>query len=80
MPLRDAHSAFFRGLAAAHDPDGPAATRAERPLLLDLEHDNLRAALASSLDAAPDDALQLAVSLWRFWLARGALRRGSSTG
>jgi predicted ATPase/DNA-binding SARP family transcriptional activator len=69
--LRDAHSDFFRELAAEHDPDGSATTLAERPQLLDLEHDNLRAALAHSLGAAPNDALAMAVSLWRFWMARG---------
>ena len=69
--LRDAHSDFFRELAAEHDSDGSATTRAERPKLLDLERGNLRAALAHSLETAPDDALALAVSLWRFWMARG---------
>ena len=69
--LRDAHSDFFRELAAEHDLDGSATTRAERPQLLDLERGNLRAALAHSLEAAPNDALALAVSLWRFWMARG---------
>jgi predicted ATPase len=69
--LRAAHSDFFRQLAAEHDPDGWATTGAERPQLLDLERGNLRAALAYSLGAAPDDALALAVSLWRFWMARG---------
>jgi tetratricopeptide (TPR) repeat protein len=66
--LRDAHSAHFRVLAAEHDPDGPATAREER---LDLERGNLRAALAHSLDTAPDDALALAVGLWRFWMTRG---------
>jgi predicted ATPase/DNA-binding SARP family transcriptional activator len=69
--LRDAHSDFFRGLAAEHDLDGSATTRAERPQLLDLERGNLRAALAHSLEVAPNEALALAVSLWRFWMARG---------
>jgi predicted ATPase/DNA-binding SARP family transcriptional activator len=69
--VRDAHSRFFRELAAAYDLDGSATTRAERPQLLDLERGNLRAALAHSLQAAPKEALALAVSLWRFWMARG---------
>jgi predicted ATPase/DNA-binding SARP family transcriptional activator len=69
--LRSAHSDYFRELAAEHDLDGSATTGAERPQLLDLERGNLRAALAYSLEAAPNDALALAVSLWRFWMARG---------
>jgi predicted ATPase/DNA-binding SARP family transcriptional activator len=69
--LRDAHSDYFRDLAAEHDLERSATTRAERPVLLDLERDDLRAALAHSLETAPDEALALAVSLWRFWMARG---------
>ncbi len=43
---------------------------------LDLERDNLRAALASALVADPQAALRLAVALWRFWLMRGYLAEG----
>jgi predicted ATPase/DNA-binding SARP family transcriptional activator len=43
---------------------------------LDLERDNLRAALASAVDADPQAALRLAVALWRFWLMRGYLAEG----
>src|SRR6185369_6185722 len=60
---RNAHSDYFRELAAEHDLDGSATTGAERPQLLDLERGNLRAALAYSLEAAPNDALALAGSL-----------------
>jgi tetratricopeptide (TPR) repeat protein len=48
-----------------------------RPQQLDEEHDNLRAALGWALQTDPDDALLLAVSLWRFWLARGHFVEGS---
>ena len=51
---------------------------AARPQLLDEEHDNLRAALGRALRTDPDEALRLAVSLWRFWLARGHFAEGSS--
>ncbi|HEV7562080.1 MAG TPA: BTAD domain-containing putative transcriptional regulator [Solirubrobacterales bacterium] len=43
---------------------------------LELERDNLRAALASALVADPQVALRLAVALWRFWLMRGYLSEG----
>jgi predicted ATPase/DNA-binding SARP family transcriptional activator len=69
--LQAAHGRYFRDLAAANDPDRSAGVVVERPQLLDIEHDNLRAALARSLREAPDDALALAVSLWRFWMSRG---------
>ena len=53
--------------------DLPARDRLQR---LDLEHDNLRAALASALADDPHIALRLTVALWRFWLMRGYLAEG----
>jgi predicted ATPase/DNA-binding SARP family transcriptional activator len=53
--------------------DLPARDRLRR---LDLERDNLRAALASALAVDPQVALRLAVALWRFWLMRGYLAEG----
>jgi predicted ATPase len=53
--------------------DLPAKDRLRR---LDLERDNLRAALASALADDPQVALRLAASLWRFWLMRGYLAEG----
>ncbi len=56
-------------------PAGDLPAR-DRLLRLDLERDNLRAALASALVADPQVALRLAVALWRFWLMRGYLAEG----
>jgi predicted ATPase/DNA-binding SARP family transcriptional activator len=53
--------------------DLPARDRLRR---LDLERDNLRAALASALANDPQVALRLTVALWRFWLMRGYLAEG----
>jgi predicted ATPase len=53
--------------------DLPARDRLRR---LDLERDNLRAALASALADDPQVGLRLAVALWRFWLMRGYLAEG----
>ncbi len=53
--------------------DLPARDRLRR---LDLERDNLRAALASALADDPQVAVRLAVALWRFWLMRGYLAEG----
>jgi predicted ATPase len=53
--------------------DLPARDRLRR---LDLERDNLRAALASALADDPQAAPRLAVALWRFWLMRGYLAEG----
>ena len=43
---------------------------------LEVEHDNLRAALERCLSADPDRALRLAASLWEFWLWHGYLAEG----
>jgi predicted ATPase len=53
--------------------DLPAQDRLRR---LDLERDNLRAALATALAADPQVALRLVATLWRFWLMRGYLAEG----
>jgi predicted ATPase/DNA-binding SARP family transcriptional activator len=75
--VRAAHCAYFGRLALDHDPDRRPAVPVVPPQLLDEEHDNLRAALAWALRTDPDSALLLAVSLWRFWLARGHFVEGS---
>ena len=75
--IEAAHCAYFGQLADDHDLDRhPAGTG--RPQLLDEEHDNLRAALDRALRTDPDQALRLAASLWRFWLARGHFAEGSA--
>jgi predicted ATPase/DNA-binding SARP family transcriptional activator len=72
-----AHRDWYLALAAEHDPERAAGVVNDTPQALDAEHDNLRAALASGLADDPAEALQLAVSLWRFWLARGHFSEGS---
>ena len=72
-----AHRAYFLKLAEDHDPDRQTVEKVS-PQLLDEEHDNLRSALGRALRTSPDEALRLAVSLWRFWLARGHFAEGSA--
>jgi non-specific serine/threonine protein kinase len=43
---------------------------------LEVEHENLRAALAWSIDRAPDDAVHLAGRLRRFWVVRYHVAEG----
>ncbi len=70
------HREWYVALAES-DPtpagDLPAKNRLRR---LDLERDNLRAALASALASDPQTGLRLAGALWRFWLMRGYLAEG----
>ncbi len=47
-----------------------------RLVRLEVEHDNVRAALDRDLAADPGRALHLAASLWEFWLWRGDLAEG----
>jgi predicted ATPase/DNA-binding SARP family transcriptional activator len=71
------HRDWYVAFAAAHDPERAVGVVNDTPQALDVEHDNLRAALSSGLADDPAAALQLAVSLWRFWLARGHFAEGS---
>jgi predicted ATPase/DNA-binding SARP family transcriptional activator len=72
-----AHCAHFLDLARDRDPERAAAVGVERPQVLDVDHDNLRAALAWALQHDHDSALLLGVSLWRYWLARGHFVEGA---
>ncbi|HEX8863410.1 MAG TPA: BTAD domain-containing putative transcriptional regulator [Actinomycetes bacterium] len=72
-----AHRDWYVAFAAAHDPERAVGVVNDTPQALDVEHDNLRAALSSGLADDPPEALRLAVSLWRFWLARGHFAEGS---
>ena len=63
--------------AAANDPERAVGIVNDTPQALGAEYDNLRAALSSGVAQDPAAALALAVSLWRFWLARGHFSEGS---
>jgi tetratricopeptide (TPR) repeat protein len=70
------HREWYLALAESDPtPEGdlPARDRLRR---LDLERDNLRAALSSAMVTDPQTGLRLAVALWRFWLMRGYLAEG----
>lgn len=71
--LRDAHLAYFAGLAerAEHGLQG----RAQKQWLarLEAEHDNLRGALEWSLKSQPETGLRNAVALREFWDTHGHL-------
>ena len=74
--LERRHREWYLELAESDPtPPGDLPSR-ERLRRLDLERDNLRAALASALAGDPQSGLRLAVGLWRFWLMRGYLAEG----
>jgi predicted ATPase/DNA-binding SARP family transcriptional activator len=67
----------FLRLAVESDPDNATGIVVERPQLLDVDHDNMRAALGWAVRRDPARALSLCVSLWRYWLARGHFAEGA---
>ena len=71
------HCHWFARGAAAHDPDGGDPVVGEPAAWFDIEDDNLRAALASTLIEEPPQSLLLASSMWRFWMSRGRLAEGA---
>ena len=74
--LRRRHASFFSALAE-HAYRHRFDAEAESSERLDLDHDDLRAALDWLLETDPDRALELAGALGWFWLSRGLLREGS---
>jgi predicted ATPase/DNA-binding SARP family transcriptional activator len=69
--LREQHAGYFLDLARRAEPELEAA--AEQWLRrLEVEHDNLRAALDwAAAHGKVEDELRIAVALRRFWLVRG---------
>jgi predicted ATPase/Tfp pilus assembly protein PilF len=59
--------------------DWALAFTSEPPPLatLELDHDNLRAALDSGMQRNPQGALRLAANVWRFWLDRNYFTEGA---
>ena len=74
--LRERHARAFGELA--REASGQVMGKGSRASLdrLDLEHDNLRAALAWFMEHDTEAALRLCHDLWRFWQRRGHLTEG----
>jgi predicted ATPase len=69
---RDHHLDFFLQFAETAEPKLRSAEQLEWLNRLETEHDNLRTALAWSLESSKSDlALQLAGALYYFWVLRG---------
>ena len=71
-----AHAAWALGIAEVAQAAFPGPAWQAPLARVDVEHDNLRAALDRSLSADPDRALALAAGLWEFWLWHGYLAEG----
>jgi predicted ATPase/Tfp pilus assembly protein PilF len=76
---RGRHLSHFLALAEQAEPQLRGAEQMAWLDRLDLEHDNLRAALEWALGAGRSgalDGLRLAASLWRFWYLRSSRTEG----
>jgi tetratricopeptide (TPR) repeat protein len=75
--IRDRHASSFLAASEAAEPHLRGLERKRWLDQLELEHDNLRAALRRALDASHADiGLRLVAALWRFWHLHGHLAEG----
>jgi non-specific serine/threonine protein kinase len=72
-----AHAAYFLELAETSEPELIGSEQAAWLDRLELEHDNLRAAISwAEEEGDADTGLRLGAALWRFWLVRGHMNEG----
>jgi predicted ATPase/DNA-binding CsgD family transcriptional regulator len=79
--IRQAHAAYYLGLAEQAEPEWEGPKQAVWSERLEQEHDNVRAAMVWSLQRGEIDrdwelALRLGGALRRFWQVRGYLSEG----
>ena len=76
--LQERHLVWFLDLASAAELKLQGPEQAEWLVLLETEHDNIRAALGHSrdLDDGGQSELRLVARLWRFWEMRGHFGEG----
>ncbi|MGH2490511.1 MAG: hypothetical protein ACRDF9_03295, partial [Candidatus Limnocylindria bacterium] len=75
--IRRRHFAAYLALAERAAPELQGNDQRRWLDLVELEHDNMRAALECAIsDKRVDDATRLVFALWRFWQVRGYLREG----
>ena len=76
--LRERHLEWYLGLAEKAEPELQGGDQVEWLEQLELEHDNLKAALewSEGTEEKAEVGLRLAGALYRFWLVRGYLSEG----
>ena len=74
--MADAHACYYQALSRQAEPQIVTHDQVAWLDRLELEHDNLRAALNFSVGRGGTDALSLATTLWWFWLKHGHLAEG----
>jgi predicted ATPase/class 3 adenylate cyclase len=77
--IRDRHLASYLALAERAAPELQGSEQRRWLDQIELEHDNMRAALEHAIVGGNADAAsRLVFALWRFWQVRGHLREGLS--
>ncbi|HTX92717.1 MAG TPA: tetratricopeptide repeat protein [Anaerolineales bacterium] len=76
--LRSRHAAYFMNLAESNESRFEGSGQVAWLDRLELEHDNLQAALAWCCSSGQDagTGLRLAAAVWQFWLVRGYVGEG----
>ncbi len=74
--MRDQHLQFHLKLAEQAEPYLRTPAQVEWLDTLEIEHDNLRAALSWSIEREPEAGLRLAAALWWFWFYRNHWQEG----
>lgn len=76
--VRGRHVSYFVSLAEEAEPHLTGAEQQEWLERLDVEHDNLRAALEGAEERKPGDrsGLRICGAIWRYWGTRGFLTEG----
>jgi DNA-binding CsgD family transcriptional regulator/tetratricopeptide (TPR) repeat protein len=75
--VRRAHAEYYLAFAEEAEPELTSSEQMRWLDLLEVEHNNLRAALRWSLQSkSVEVALRLVGALWRFWYVRGHLSEG----
>jgi non-specific serine/threonine protein kinase len=75
--LRERHRDWYLQMAEEAEPALLSGAQEQWLTSLEREHDNMRAALAWSVERAEgESALRLAGALWRFWSLRGYMAEG----
>ncbi len=74
--LRQRHARLYLALAEQTEPELRGSQQVTWLARLELEHDNVRAALGWLMDREPEAALRLAGALWQFWMMHGYSSEG----
>jgi predicted ATPase len=76
-PVARQHCAYYLALSERAEPELKSSKQRMWLDQLEMEHDNLRAALRWALvHEASEDALRLAAALWTFWYMHGHMTEG----